>query len=265
MSKCYFEYAENVYSVFFGSRFILLRVLMNDYVSLGNEASMYLVYILNNHILYDEIDSGLLLQDSSSDLEDFGLSHTKLSSYLEYFLKEGIISVTNSANRRNSTKVHEDCTGMSNIGWVPGNSQVGLVYKDFFEAIFVLHKVQNIIRKKKLDGLLEFLKLEAGKVDMFCSPDINYSIKLAKTLDIARMFYLRDTFCLPFAATLCVMHYRNKFNCDFIMGVQNNPFHAHAWVEVEGKVICDSFELKSKLADILRIEPKNLGKNKICR
>ena len=101
-------------------------------------------------------------------------------------------------------------------------------------------------------GIIGFLKKLSQSKKLIVPPQ-DQSLIIAKALDRACLLYPKRTMCLPFAATLAALHLKNNYKCDFVIGVQNLPFYAHAWVEVEGVVINDRPELKIKLAPILKI------------
>jgi len=58
-------------------------------------------------------------------------------------------------------------------------------------------------------------------------------------VDLAAIWYWKEVFCLQrSAATVCLLR-RHGGRCAHGIGVQRLPFKAHAWVEVQGRVIHD--------------------------
>jgi Transglutaminase-like superfamily len=62
---------------------------------------------------------------------------------------------------------------------------------------------------------------------------------ICHAVDLAAVLYFRKILCLQrSAATVCLLR-RNGFAAQLVIGVQQLPFAAHAWVELGGHVIND--------------------------
>jgi len=87
-----------------------------------------------------------------------------------------------------------------------------------FEALY--NKVRNCpIRKKPVSP---------NSVEQICA-----------AVDMACIWYWKEVFCLQrSAATVCLLK-RRGVPAQMVIGVQQMPFKAHAWVEVEGRVVND--------------------------
>lgn len=68
-----------------------------------------------------------------------------------------------------------------------------------------------------------------------------HSIERAATvcaaIERARLFYPRRAWCLQAAAASTILLRLNGVTADIVLGVRCIPFRAHAWVEVEGRVV----------------------------
>lgn len=63
--------------------------------------------------------------------------------------------------------------------------------------------------------------------------------KICAAVDTACIWYWKEVLCLQrSAATACLLK-RNGVPAQMMIGVQQMPFRAHAWVEVDGRVIND--------------------------
>jgi hypothetical protein len=63
--------------------------------------------------------------------------------------------------------------------------------------------------------------------------------RICSALDLAAIWYWKEVLCLQrSAATVCLLR-RHGVGAHMIIGVQQLPFKAHAWVEVEGRVVND--------------------------
>jgi hypothetical protein len=71
------------------------------------------------------------------------------------------------------------------------------------------------------------------------SADANAMDRICHTVDLACIWYWKEVLCLQrSAATTCLL--RNfGIPARMILGVQQTPFRAHAWVEAGGQVIND--------------------------
>lgn len=69
----------------------------------------------------------------------------------------------------------------------------------------------------------------------------------------ARMLYPRTTLCFDGAAALALHAWALNIAAEFVIGVQNRPFMAHAWVEVDGHIVSDLPYFQEALVPILRI------------
>jgi hypothetical protein len=62
---------------------------------------------------------------------------------------------------------------------------------------------------------------------------------VCRAMDLACIWYLKEVLCLQrSAATACLLkHY--GFSAQMVVGARLMPFKAHAWVEVNGRVVND--------------------------
>jgi hypothetical protein len=63
--------------------------------------------------------------------------------------------------------------------------------------------------------------------------------QICSAVDIASIWYWKEVLCLQrSAATACVLK-RYGVQAQMMIGAQQMPFKAHAWVEVDGRVVND--------------------------
>ncbi|HET8922533.1 MAG TPA: lasso peptide biosynthesis B2 protein [Candidatus Acidoferrum sp.] len=72
------------------------------------------------------------------------------------------------------------------------------------------------------------------------SPDaVNNIERICFAVDMACIWYWKEALCLQrSAATACLLK-RHGIPAQLVIGAQQMPFKAHAWVEVEGRVVND--------------------------
>jgi hypothetical protein len=63
--------------------------------------------------------------------------------------------------------------------------------------------------------------------------------QVAESVDLACAFYPKQALCLQRSAVLVKMLRKRGVPAKIIIGAQKLPFRAHAWVEVEGKIVND--------------------------
>jgi hypothetical protein len=73
----------------------------------------------------------------------------------------------------------------------------------------------------------------ASKASAFTVEQICYAV------DMAGIWYWKEALCLQrSAATACLLK-RHGVQAQMVIGAQQMPFKAHAWVEVDGRVVND--------------------------
>jgi Transglutaminase-like superfamily len=64
--------------------------------------------------------------------------------------------------------------------------------------------------------------------------------KICAAVDMACIWYWKEVLCLQrSAATACLLK-RHGVSAQMVIGAQQMPFRAHAWVEVDGRVVNDT-------------------------
>lgn len=62
---------------------------------------------------------------------------------------------------------------------------------------------------------------------------------VCSSVDIACIWYWKDVLCLQRSAVAACLLKHYGIRAQLVIGVQQMPFRAHAWVEVEGRVVND--------------------------
>jgi len=77
--------------------------------------------------------------------------------------------------------------------------------------------------------------------------------ELCRAADLACIWYGKRVLCLQrSAATTCLLR-RHGIPAQLVIGIQQIPFNAHAWVEVEGRVVSDRPYMRKMYAVLERI------------
>jgi hypothetical protein len=62
---------------------------------------------------------------------------------------------------------------------------------------------------------------------------------ILRAIDLAAVFYFKEVKCLQRSVVTARLLRRHGFPAEMVIGVQQVPFYAHAWVELEGTVLSD--------------------------
>lgn len=62
---------------------------------------------------------------------------------------------------------------------------------------------------------------------------------ICRAMDLACVLYCKDVLCLQRSAATTVLLRNAGIPAELVIGVQQLPFKAHAWVEVSGEVVND--------------------------
>jgi hypothetical protein len=106
----------------------------------------------------------------------------------------------------------------------------------FIEAYWKLHRFDLCLARSDFSGLYE----EVRKFPVSTRPPSPASIEqVCSAVDMACIWYWKEVLCLQrSAATACLLK-RYGVPAQMVIGAQQIPFRAHAWVEVDGRVVND--------------------------
>lgn len=252
MRRHYFQWSEGNYGAVCSNKFVLLCAVADDYSALEEEASLYLILILKSSLT--KVGDRYHFEEKTNREYD----EEKLNHYIRYFTDSNLIEVTFCSKRQNHVAYPHCEGGIKEMEWVSRNKSDSSELWLTIKALFHLRKINVAVNKGGMSGLINFLDALSHKTRNKTISVVK-SLILASSLEKACLLYPKKTKCLIFAATLFSLHCEQKLNCDFAIGVQNLPFYAHAWIEVDGAVINDNPELQKKLAVIFKISQKNSG------
>lgn len=72
-----------------------------------------------------------------------------------------------------------------------------------------------------------------------CAPDPGAVERVCAAVDTACIWYWREVLCLQRSAAAACLLKRRGVAAQMVIGAQQMPFKAHAWVEVRGQVVND--------------------------
>jgi Transglutaminase-like superfamily len=113
-----------------------------------------------------------------------------------------------------------------------------LIYFDFYLARGNFGALYNKVRTYPIAKK----PAAAGSIEQICA-----------AVDMASIWYWKNALCLQrSAATACLLkHY--GLPAQMVIGAQQTPFRAHAWVEIDGKVVNDKPYVRDMYAVLDRV------------
>ena len=84
------------------------------------------------------------------------------------------------------------------------------------------------------------------------SPRVSLA-ELCRALDIACIWYWKRVLCLQRSAAATCLLRRHGIPAQLVIGTQQIPFNAHAWVEVDGQVVTDRSYMREMYVVLERI------------
>ncbi|MGL6188240.1 MAG: lasso peptide biosynthesis B2 protein [Holosporales bacterium] len=83
--------------------------------------------------------------------------------------------------------------------------------------------------------------------------DLKRIFSLVSSYDSLRPFYWKQKTCLLDSVALLYLLSAYNFSSDLIVGVKDEPFEAHCWLQVDDVVLNDSIEKVAAFSPILRL------------
>jgi Transglutaminase-like superfamily len=106
----------------------------------------------------------------------------------------------------------------------------------FLRAYLMLIRFDLYLARRDFDALhkrVSSCRVKTG------SAAAEASSRICSAMDLACIWYWKEVFCLQrSAATVCLLRHFGV-SAQMVIGAQRLPFKAHAWVEVDGRVIND--------------------------
>jgi hypothetical protein len=108
---------------------------------------------------------------------------------------------------------------------------------DILEAYWELLALEYPMLRKNFDGIHERVRT-APLQNPGLGADITEN-EICHAIDVAAALYFKNVLCLQRSAAAACLLKKYGFGAEMVIGVQQLPFLAHAWVEVAGRVVND--------------------------
>jgi hypothetical protein len=118
-------------------------------------------------------------------------------------------------------------------------------------SFLVLQAYSNLLRlepyliRHNFSALHERVRRSPLRVRAIPSPEV---MEICRAVDLACVWYWKRALCLQrSAAAVCLLR-RYGVRAQMVLASRPTPFQAHAWVEVDGKVVNDKQEVQETYA-----------------
>lgn len=242
----YFHIQGYIYICLCRNSYILLDIRRDNYYIFSEEDSFYLNCVLKYEFLKNT-EGYIPVQK----IQNF--NQKKFTKLLETVFEQEIIF----------PHLYPECypylidqkpnsIGMPNIDW---RLTLRLIHTDktfsnVVIALYYLTYIHFLVKFKGFKALITIIKKH--KPIKYILPSAREIENLQNCLNKACKIFPIKTKCLEWAATLCLMFLKRDWYSNIVIGVQNYPFMAHAWVEVDNTIIGDDPKLRDGLSIILK-------------
>ena len=117
-------------------------------------------------------------------------------------------------------------------------------------ALFALFRAAYCVKRSGFEGVVSMIAREPSSNTSRADPAVIIRTAVA-SLNRVFVYDFSGNKCLTYSLALLLMLRRRLPSMRLVVGVKTRPFHSHAWVEHEGRVINDDPDLRNKLAVIL--------------
>lgn len=244
----YFSLAPTIYGAYFGDSVIILDRINNKYISLIGAASHYLSFILSH---------GFVLEDKNycciSLREEDSYDSEQLNFFINHFLDKKFIVISMSQNHKKLAPPPLKPGGLVEYQWTSKISSKLFSQASLYEVLKAFFQLARTHYAMKHGGINKILSsIKKAKLTDIKTPHAHEIAKLAAAVDAAALLYPKKTFCLAWSATFVVLALKKKWPCNLVIGIQTNPFYAHAWAEISDNVINDDPVIAQVLSIILK-------------
>ncbi|WP_087721641.1 lasso peptide biosynthesis B2 protein [Pandoraea sp. PE-S2T-3] len=121
--------------------------------------------------------------------------------------------------------------------------------RDVMRAGYWLWQAQRVTRRARMRGVVDMVvRSQSGVRTQYGAPQ-DY-LPYVAAMHSAALVYPQCSPCLPWYAALTAWCARDGLRLRLVIGVQRQPFYAHAWAESDARVIGDDLRRREQLAVI---------------
>ena len=103
-------------------------------------------------------------------------------------------------------------------------------------AYLLLIRMDAYLTRRNFSALYEWVRRIPIRRDL---PREGAAEAVCRAVDLAAVWYCKQVLCLQRSATMACLLRQYGVAAQLVIGAKPMPFRAHAWVEVEGRVVGD--------------------------
>lgn len=242
-----FSLAPHIYATSFDNAIIILDSAADKYISLVDDAAQFFQFILAHQFIKQDATyhATMAHEDSNNSQHNYWIS---------YFIeKKFIIPGTHTTHLMSPIQ----SGGLIGYRWDFKKSWKPFAqssFLDIFKAYYMLARVHRIIQRKGIAGVIALVKKQYNQKNPYI-PSPEEIQKLSASVDAASLLYPKKTLCLAWATTYVALALRKNWKISLVIGVQTNPFYAHAWAETSSGHVINDDPLVAQALSIIFREP----------
>jgi hypothetical protein len=230
---------------------IILDVQGGKFHSLIQSGSKVWTILAAHHegISQGELIDKLMDHDEELAQEPRAELDSAIQRILQQLVRDGLLE-TNESNMRSALQSFKCrlCEAGATAIRHTGNTLIH--FRNVHAAAFIEFAFYEVIRRF---GGFHARHNIIRKWPIKSTPDRNNSIDvptLCEAVHTAAVWYPKQTLCLQKASVTTSLLRQHGFPADMKIGVRKQPFHAHAWVEVDGQVVGDHQNVRKYFREI---------------
>jgi len=244
----YISLVSCIYAARFENAIIVLDSEKDRYLSLIDSAAYYFELLLKGS--FNKNDENKIVS-----VDVVGIDVEQLNHWYVHFVKQNFIVETTQQIRKGLAPLPIKSGGLIEYRWDHKPSWRPFAHASWFSiihAFFVLRRVHRLMKQSGIKGILDAIRVVASNQTAKHQPTEKEIARLAAAIDAATQLYPTKTFCLAWAATFVLCGLKKGWPCSLAIGVQTNPFYAHAWAQIGNRVIHDDPIIAQVLAVVLK-------------
>lgn len=247
MSMIYFSLTPHTYAARFDNAIIILDSINDTYLSFIDSAAHYFQLVLSDSFTRNQ-DGKLTPINNDVDIE-------QLNYWITHFIENNFIIESSQVHRKLIEPLPLKAGGLVEYRWdhKPSWKPFSKTSKiQILKAFFTLARIHYLLKRKGIAAILDAIKKNSTNRTLLRQPTEQEINALATAVDAASLIYPKKTYCLAWASTFVLLALKKNWSCNLVIGIQTNPFYAHAWAEVTDKVIHDDPAIAEVLSIILK-------------
>jgi hypothetical protein len=184
----------------------------------------------------------------SGDLE-------QVNYWIAHFIENNFITENTQENQKLIAPLPLQPGGLCDYQWDHKPSWQPFTHASklqIIKAFFQLARIHRTMKRTGIGGILDKIKKTAAQHTQLRKPTDQEVSTLTAAIDAASLLYPKKTFCLAWASTFVLLALKKNWSCNLAIGIQTNPFYAHAWAQIADSVIHDDPVIAKVLSIILK-------------